>query len=244
MSRASTRPTVSPRLAASSAAPAPTTPAPITRTSNSVVARSLSAWARLAGLSAVEVKLIGSGTPSYSGVVAASELSRACGAEPRSPPSCRHAAGDQGGAVGIVLGLNEADRPGARPHGQRPGADPAGVEADTLEQATIGDAGRGKEDVLPADQVPGGQDLVQVVSLVDRVLTFLVVARGQPGEDLPAKAAQRGRGDHPFRGTAGAQQQIDAGVDLLDGRGLDRAGHVAVGQELDPRAGAADRGHQ
>src|SRR5664280_1127428 len=127
-----------------------------------------------------------------------------------------------------MLGLNEPDRPGARSHGQRPGADPAGAEPDTLEQAAVGDTGRGEEDVLATDEGPGGQDPVQVVPLVYSLLSLLGIARGQPGEDLPAKAAQRGRGDHALWRTAGAQQQIDAGVDLLLGTGGTPEGVIAA----------------
>ncbi len=54
-SRASTSPTFRPRLAASSAAPAPTTPAPITRTSNCSSSRRRSATARYSGPSATAV---------------------------------------------------------------------------------------------------------------------------------------------------------------------------------------------
>ena len=57
-SRASTSPTDSPRVAASSADPAPTTPPPMTRTSSSVSAIACSASSRAAGDSATDLMVI------------------------------------------------------------------------------------------------------------------------------------------------------------------------------------------
>ena len=61
--------------------------------------------------------------------------------------------------------------------------------------------------------------------------------RPEPALDDAVEALHRAGGDDALRGAADAEQQVDAGA--LAG-GHDRAGHVAVGDELDPGAGGAD----
>src|SRR5699024_5460928 len=119
----------------------------------------------------------------------------------------------------------------------RLGGGPAAAVAHPAQQVAVGDAGGAEEDVLAGDQVTGGQHPVDVVTGVDRLLPLGVVDRGQAPLQFAAHAGQRGRGDDALRGAADAQQHVDPG--LGPGRG-DRPGHVAVGDQLDARAGLTD----
>src|SRR5690606_14009132 len=72
---------------------------------------------------------------------------------------------------------------------------------------------------------------------VERAAALGVVPRPQPALDHAAEALERAGGDDALRRAADAEHEVDAGVRA--GR-HDRAGDVAVGDELDPRAGLPD----
>ena len=108
------------------------------------------------------------------------------------------------------------------------------VAADAVEQVTVGDAGRGKEDIVPGDQVVGGQNPVEVVAGVDCRLAFLVVAGPELADDFPAEALDRGRGEHAF-GVPPMPQSRSMPVSS-ETRPAARP-DVTVGDEADRRAG-------
>ena len=59
------------------------------------------------------------------------------------------------------------------------------------------------------------------------------VAEHQPALELAADAFQRRAGQHPLRRAALADIEVDAGLRI---GGVDHPGHVAVGDQVDPRA--------
>jgi hypothetical protein len=113
----------------------------------------------------------------------------------------------------------------------------AAAVAHAAQQLAVGDAGRDEEHVVAGDEVVGGEHAVEVVPGVERALALLVV-RGQSRPWIDAAEALHGAGrDDALGRAADAEQQVDAGA--LAGR-HDRAGDVAVGDELDAGAGRAD----
>src|SRR5262249_38807348 len=103
-------------------------------------------------------------------------------------------AGDLAQLGPVVGGLYSPDRSGARAHDERLGRRMAVVEIPhPVEQVTVGDAGGGEEDVLPAHQVVRVQHPGKAVAGVLRRLALLVASRPQPAEDAPADALDRGR---------------------------------------------------
>ncbi len=82
---------------------------------------------------------------------------------------------------------------------------------------------------------------IKVVAAVDGLLAFLIVLGGQLCLDRPAHAADRRGGDDALRCAADSGQQVGAGIRPAR---RDRAGHVTVGDQPDPRAGGADIGDQ
>src|SRR4029077_9306616 len=77
--------------------------------------------------------------------------------------------------VEAVVGLDHADGAGLRPHHDRLGVGAPAAVADTTQQITVGDAGGGEEHVVTRDQLFSGQDAVEVVAGVDRLLAFGVI---------------------------------------------------------------------
>src|SRR5690606_39711419 len=69
------------------------------------------------------------------------------------------------------------------------------------------------------------------------LLPLLVVPRPQPALDHPAQRLDRAGRDDALRRAADAEQQVDARARPAR---HDRARHVAVHDELDPRPGLAD----
>ena len=115
----------------------------------------------------------------------------------------------------------------------------AGAVAHALHQLAVGDAGGDEEAVVAGDQVVGGEHVVgvEVVAGVEGPLPLLVVLGPEPALDHAVEALHRAGGDDALGGAADAEQQVDAGAGA---GGHDRAGDVAVGDELDPGAGRAD----
>ena len=109
------------------------------------------------------------------------------------------------------------------------------------QQRPVGDPGGGEEHVVAGHQVVGGQLPVEVVAGVQDGGALGVVPGDQVAEHLTAQAAQGAGREHALGRTAGADQQVDPGA---RGDGHDRAGHVAVQQEPDPRSRRPDRGDQ
>jgi hypothetical protein len=79
------------------------------------------------------------------------------------------------------------------------------------------------------------------VARVERAAAFGVVPGRELAQNDPAEALQRARGDDALRRSPDAEHQIDPGA--LAG-GHDGAGHVAVGNQVDPGACGADLGDQ
>ena len=117
----------------------------------------------------------------------------------------------------------------------------ARLVADARHQLAVGDAGGGEEHVVRGDQVVGGEHPVEVVPGVERLAPLGVVLGRELAQDHAAEALERAGRDDALRGAADAEHQVDAGVRA--GR-HDRAGHVPVGDQVDPGAGRADRGDQ
>ena len=115
----------------------------------------------------------------------------------------------------------------------------AGAVAHALHQLAVGDAGGDEEAVVAGDQVVGGEHVVrvEVVAGVERPLPLVVVLGPQPALDDAVEALHRAGGDDALGRAADAEQQVDAGAGA---GGHDRAGDVAVGDELDPGAGRPD----
>src|SRR5947209_781334 len=132
-----------------------------------------------------------------------------------------------------VLGADDPDRPGARAHDHRLAGSALRRVTDTLEQDSVGHAGRSKEGFFSAAKILRRQDSREVVAGVDGSVPLLVVPRPQPSLDLAADALQRcGRND-AFGRTADPIQKVDTGSFL---RGGDRAGDVAVADQAHARA--------
>src|SRR3954454_14953168 len=113
----------------------------------------------------------------------------------------------------VMGGLHSPHGAGAGAHHQRLGGRVAVVQiADAVEQVAVGDARRGEEDVVAADQVVGVEHPLEVVARVLCGLSLVLVARPEPAEDTAAEALDRGRREHAFGGPANAPQEIDAGV--------------------------------
>ncbi len=90
-----------------------------------------------------------------------------------------------------------------------------------------------KKTLSPRTRSSMRQDLVEVVAGVQGGPALVVVAGPEPAVDGAAQALERAGGDHALGGAADPDEQVDAG---LRPGGHDRAGDVAVEQELDPRA--------
>src|SRR5215471_8502187 len=112
-----------------------------------------------------------------------------------------------------------------------------GEEADAAQQVPVRDTGRG-DDHLTRGEVLGAEDALVVL---DPCLSQLVdlPARRRPELrlQLTAEAAERGGREHSLPGTADPDGEVV--VRAADRRG-DGSGHVAVLDELDPRARVAD----
>ena len=162
---------------------------------------------------------------------------RSCGR--RSWPAGRLR--DQGRGAQPVLGLDGADRAAARSHGQRLGDRQVRRVPDPAQHLAVGDAGGDEVRVVAADQVRGGEHPVQVVAEASGLVGLRVVARRQPAVDRAAQAADGAGGDDALRGAADPDQQVDLGLGLHRHQ---RAGDVAVDQELDPGADGADLADQ
>src|SRR6185369_13532681 len=109
-------------------------------------------------------------------------------------------------------------------------------EPDTLEQVAGRHARRREDEVLARGEVLGVVDAVLVAVTHPRTaLTLVVAAVPEPGLDLAAEAAQRGRGDHALGRAADAHHRVDAGA---RDRRRDRRRQVAIADQLDPSAGS------
>ena len=109
---------------------------------------------------------------------------RGAGVPGESGPTfeCRFRSAEFDGAVlgqlvERVLGIDEPDRAGLRPHDQRLGGGAELVVAHPMEQFAVGDTGGGEEAVVPLDQVIGGEDGVEVVAGGEGGLALAFVAR-------------------------------------------------------------------
>src|SRR5581483_1215208 len=126
-------------------------------------------------------------------------------------------------------------------HDEGFGGGAAGVVVDALEELAVRDAGGGEEGVVGGAEIVGGEDLLEVVALVDGGLALLVVPGPQPALHLAAHALQGGGGDDAFGRAADAEE--DVGARLRPRRG-DGAGDVAVGDQPDAGPGGSDLADQ
>src|SRR5688572_1789797 len=109
-----------------------------------------------------------------------------------------------------VGGVHLADRPRLRTHDQRLRGGPVPPEADTAEQLAVGDAGGGEEDVFPRAEIVEGEDLVEVVTGVDRLLAFVVVAGPEAALDGATEGLEGAGGDDPLRRAADSEEDVGA----------------------------------
>ena len=110
-----------------------------------------------------------------------------------------------------------------------------------VEQRAVGDPGGG-ENAVAVGHVLERVDALEVVDPpAAGAGDLVVVAEQQPALDLPADAAQRGRGEHAFGRSAGAHVDVDAGSGSVV---VDDPGDVAVGDQLDSAAEAAQLGDE
>ena len=116
-------------------------------------------------------------------------------------------------------------------------ARPSSSDADAVEQVAVGDAGRGEEGVVAADQVVGLEHPGEVVARLLCGLALGVVGRPEAPEDAPAEALDRGGRDHSFGGSAHAPEQVDPGVRHHCEQGR---GYVAIRDEADAGADLAE----
>src|ERR1700742_3472885 len=114
------------------------------------------------------------------------------------------AADDLAQLVAVVRRLDAAHGARARAHHQRFGGRAFAAVADALEDVAVGHPGGGEEDVLAGAEVVGGEDLVEVVALVDRGAPLLVVTRPEPAEQLAAHRLQRRCREHALGRAADA----------------------------------------
>ena len=71
-----------------------------------------------------------------------------------------------------------------------------GVIVHSIEQLAVGDPGGRKEHVVGIDQVFGGEDLLEIEIVLQRVLLFALIARPELALDFSTHADQSRCGDH------------------------------------------------
>src|SRR6478752_3863121 len=136
-----------------------------------------------------------------------------------------------------VVAVDHADGAGLGPHDDRLRRAPARPVVHAAEEVAVGDPGGAEERVVALNEVVDREHPPEVVARVEGLALLVLVLRPQPPLHRAAHALQRGGRDDPLRGAADAVEQVDGGVGA--GRG-DRARDVAVADELDAGAGAAD----
>src|SRR5439155_11647187 len=112
--------------------------------------------------------------------------------------------------------------------------------SNSLEQLARGDAGGGEEDVVARAKVVDRQDLVRLVPLFDGDLAVIVIAKQQLGLHVTAQGLDGTSGQDAFRRAARPHHAVDA-ESHLESR-LERATHIAGGDQLYARADVADLG--
>src|SRR4051795_5992922 len=136
-----------------------------------------------------------------------------------------------------VDAVDEPDPVAARAHEQRMRSRAVGEKADAAQQVAVRDAGR-SDDHLAGREILGTEDALVVE---DPGLAQLVDLPAGGGPELrlqlAAQAAQRGGREYGLPRAADPDREMV--VRAADRRG-DRRGHVAVLDELDPRARVAD----
>src|SRR6478735_11359315 len=138
--------------------------------------------------------------------------------------------------VELVLRLDGADRPAARPHHEGVGGRAPGAVANSPQELAVGDAAR-DEVALTADQVLGSEDGIEVEAGVERLMPLVVVGGRQPALDHAAHAPDRAGGDDPLRGASDTEHEVHTGTGPGGHHG---AGDVAVADVVEPRARVAD----
>src|SRR5690242_8484569 len=133
----------------------------------------------------------------------------------------------------LVRRVDGARGPRLRAHRHRLRARAVAPVAHALQQIAVADAGGAEEHVVAGDEVVLREHPVEVVAGVERGLALGVVARVQSTEDLAPDALERGGGDDALGGAADAEEDVGAAARGGDG---DRAGDVAIGDELDAGA--------
>ena len=78
----------------------------------------------------------------------------------------------------------------------RPGT--VGVVVDPIEQLAVGNSGGGEEHIVGVDQISGGEDLIEIEIVLERVLSLALVPRPELALDLTAHAEQGRCGNHGF----------------------------------------------
>src|SRR3954454_8710677 len=102
----------------------------------------------------------------------------------------------------VVLRVDDADRPRLGAHDEALCSCPFAPVTHAAQQFAVGDARRRKEHIVTGDEVVEHQDLVEVVTGVDRAVALFVVARPKLALDRAAESLQRARGDDTFGSAA------------------------------------------
>src|SRR5215510_12295235 len=95
--------------------------------------------------------------------------------------------------------------------------------------------------LMPASSSPSVMPVAAKNASSEATRSPVVSTRGKTALDGAAQALDRAGGDDAFGRAPGAEQQVNPGA--VAG-GHDGAGHVAVGDELDPRARRPDLGDE
>ena len=107
-----------------------------------------------------------------------------------------------------------------------------------LEQRASGDAGRRKDDIA-AHHIGDGVDVVGVFDAhLSSAVFFFFAVEDEAALHLASDASQSGGGEHTLRRATDAHIDVNAGAGWLGG--MDDAGDIAIGDEIDGSASLAD----
>ena len=107
-----------------------------------------------------------------------------------------------------------------------------------LEQRASGDAGRRKDDIA-AHHIGDGVDVIGVFDAhLSGAVFFFFAVEDEAALHLASDAAQSGGGEHTLRRATDAHIDVNAGACALGG--MDDAGDIAIGDEIDGGACLAD----
>src|SRR5918999_1530760 len=133
--------------------------------------------------------------------------------------------------------FHEPDGARARSHNNRFRYRTLASITHSLYEVTVGYSRRSKEHVVAGHEIVGRQHLIEVVAVVNRLVSLLLTARPQPALDHAAQAFDRARSDNSFWRASDAEEHVDA---RALARRCDRACNITIRNELDPCTGLSD----